>query len=201
MKNLIFFSFLSIFILSCEKKDENSSTQEINTSEIDDRTDFLTKGQEIAMNSQKALGSQLMAKLQEGGPIHALEFCSVEAIPITDSLSKVHNVKISRVSDKNRNPDNEASHAQLDYMDLVKNQLKYGEKPMPLLEPTSKNPKAYYPIVTNAMCLQCHGTPGKEMSEETYAKIQELYPDDKAIGYKDNQLRGIWVIEMMKNTP
>ncbi len=201
MKNLIIFSLLSFFILSCEKKDENSSTQEINTSEIDDTTDFLTKGQEIAMNSQKALGSQLMAKLQEGGPIHALEFCSVEAIPITDSLSKVHNVKISRVSDKNRNPDNEASHAQLDYMDLVKNQLKYGEKPMPLLEPTSKTPKAYYPIVTNAMCLQCHGTPGKEMSEETYAKIQELYPDDKAIGYKDNQLRGIWVIEMMKNTP
>ena len=201
MKKLFFLSLLSLFILSCEKKDETSSSQDINTSSIDDSADFLTKGQEIAMNSQKALGSQLMAKMQEGGPIHALEFCSVEAIPITDSLSKVHNVKISRVSDKNRNPDNEASHAQLDYMDLVKNQLKNGEKPMPLIEPTSKNPKAYYPIVSNPMCLQCHGTPGKEMSEETYAKIQELYPDDKAIGYQDNQLRGIWVIEMMKNTP
>ena len=201
MKNLIFFSLLSFFILSCEKKDETTSSQEISTSSNDDSIDFLNKGQMIAMNSQKALGSQLMAKLQEGGPIHALEFCSVEAIPITDSLSKVHQVKISRVSDKNRNPENKAGHAQLDYMDLVKNQLKYGEKPMSLLEPTSKNPKAYYPIVTNAMCLQCHGIPGKEMTEETYAKIQELYPDDKAIGYKENQLRGIWVIEMMKNTP
>ena len=52
--------------------------------------------------------------------------------------------------------------------------------------------------MTNAMCLQCHGVPGVEINDGTLEQIQRLYPDDKAVGYSANQLRGIWVIEMDK---
>lgn len=50
--------------------------------------------------------------------------------------------------------------------------------------------------MTNGMCLQCHGTIGQEVSSETFTKIKELYPKDRATGYGLNELRGIWVVEM-----
>lgn len=194
MRKIVLLSFIAGLFFACDSK--NSNDQGAENGIGDKQVDWLAKGSEIAAASQKALGAQLKNQMQKGGPIAALEFCSVKAIPITDSLSEVHNARITRISDKNRNPNNTANHAQLDYMEMVQHQLKYGKDYKPMLEPTSKKPKAYVPIVTNAMCLQCHGTPGKEISDETYAKIQELYPDDKAIGYQENQVRGLWVIEM-----
>ena len=56
----------------------------------------------------------------------------------------------------------------------------------------------YYPIVTKAMCLQCHGKKDINISSTTYATIRKLYPSDKAIGYGENELRGLWAIEMVK---
>ena len=56
----------------------------------------------------------------------------------------------------------------------------------------------YYPIVTNGMCLQCHGEPNKEIDEATLAQLNNLYPDDKAKGYAMNQVRGIWSISWEK---
>jgi hypothetical protein len=45
------------------------------------------------------------------------------------------------------------------------------------------------------MCLKCHGNLGQEVEAKTYDKILELYPNDKAVGYDINQVRGIWSIE------
>ena len=50
----------------------------------------------------------------------------------------------------------------------------------------------YKPILIQAMCLTCHGTPGVEMNAQLAAVIDSLYPSDKAKGYKDGELRGMW---------
>ncbi|HBY68813.1 MAG TPA: cytochrome c family protein, partial [Flavobacteriaceae bacterium] len=52
----------------------------------------------------------------------------------------------------------------------------------------------YYPITTNSMCLQCHGIPNKTIQPEVLTTIIDLYPNDKAIGYNINEVRGIWVL-------
>jgi hypothetical protein len=46
------------------------------------------------------------------------------------------------------------------------------------------------------MCLQCHGKPNVDINEATLGQIEKLYPNDKAVGYGLNELRGIWVVEM-----
>lgn len=56
----------------------------------------------------------------------------------------------------------------------------------------------YYPIETNDMCMKCHGTPEKQITSETLSKIKKLYPTDKAFGYSENEIRGIFVVEMNK---
>ena len=56
----------------------------------------------------------------------------------------------------------------------------------------------YYPIMTNKLCLQCHGTIDMDITPSVLSLINEKYPEDKAVGYAENELSDIWVIEMDK---
>jgi hypothetical protein len=44
-------------------------------------------------------------------------------------------------------------------------------------------------LPTNALCLSCHGA-AEQMTPGIRAKLQALYPDDKATGYAVGQIRG-----------
>lgn len=156
----------------------------------------LTKtGMEIAQATQQQLGKNLTKALEKGGPVHAMQFCNVQAIPLTHQMEEKHNATIKRVSDKNRNPDNAANNEEKYYIEHFKKNLKEGQELEPVVIPKDGKNKFYYPIVTNKMCLQCHGKP-EEMKPEVLQKIKEFYPGDKALGYSENEVRGIWSIEL-----
>ena len=106
------------------------------------------------------------------------------------------NARIKRVSDRNRNPKNMANTMELQYITKTKLKIKNQEKPTPQLQKIENKTVGYYPIITNDLCLKCHGNPNKEIDNKTYQMIAQKYPEDKAIGYALNELRGIWVIEM-----
>ena len=74
--------------------------------------------------------------------------------------------------------------------------LAKGEAPKPQVITNADGIRDFLaPIVLgNPLCLQCHGTPGKDIAPETLAAIQKLYPDDKATGFKLGDLRGLWRI-------
>ncbi|WP_029036689.1 c-type heme family protein [Salinimicrobium xinjiangense] len=153
------------------------------------------KGMEIASETKKLLGQNLMGAIQKEGTLHALEFCNVEAIPLTTSMEEKYNATVQRVSDKNRNPQNEATPAEAELVDYFAEQIKAGEDPQPVLIPEKGKTRFYYPIVTNTMCLQCHGKP-EDIEPQVREKILKLYPQDKAVGYSENEVRGIWRIEL-----
>lgn len=156
-------------------------------------------GQEIALKTKGILGKNLLEALNTKGTEGALAFCSTRAIPLTDSMALALNAKIKRVSDNNRNPDNKANEAELAYINATKERIAKGEKPTPQLTTRESKLIGYYPIMSNQMCLQCHGKAGTEISQSTLSKIDSLYPNDLATGYGSDELRGIWVIEMDKN--
>lgn len=156
-------------------------------------------GLSYANSSKAQLGKNLMGAIQQQGVLYALEFCNVQAMPITDSMAKVHQTKIARVSNKNRNPTNKANAEEARYISLFQGLINKGEEPQPIVVSENEKNHFYYPIVTNDMCLKCHGNLGQEVEEKTYEKILELYPNDKAIGYNVNEVRGIWSIEFEKN--
>lgn len=165
-----------------------------------DQQDYAKIGMKYAKSTKAQLGKNLMGAIQKEGVIHALEFCNVQAMPITDSMATVHQAKIKRVSDKNRNPNNKANTEELAHIASFKNVLKKGEEPKPILEETEDKVNFYYPIITNDMCLKCHGKPEQQIAKETYDKILKLYPEDLAIGYDVNEVRGIWSIEFKKES-
>src|SRR5690606_28580791 len=51
-------------------------------------------------------------------------------------------------------------------------------------------------IINNPVCLNCHGNISAEVPANVSALLSELYPSDKATGYKINDLRGMWSIRI-----
>lgn len=155
----------------------------------------IEKGKKMALKAKSILGKNLMAAIQNKGTVGALEFCNLSAIPLTDSASKLQNAHIKRVSDKARNPSNKANENELAYINEAKELLMKGEDAHAYFEEENGLKRGFYPIITNAMCLQCHGQPETDIETSTLAAIDRLYPKDQAKGYGLNELRGLFVVE------
>ncbi len=161
-------------------------------------TNYLETGKELSMRTKSSLAKYLVTAISERGAEGAVEFCNTKAIPVTDSMSLELDAKIKRVSDQPRNPANLANEAEFSYIKKWKNAHASGEEQPPFVTESNGKMVGYYPIITNQMCMQCHGKPDKEINMATLKKIKKLYPTDKAVGYAENEIRGIFVIEMNK---
>jgi hypothetical protein len=49
------------------------------------------------------------------------------------------------------------------------------------------------PIVMQAMCTACHGST-EQITPSVKAKLEQMYPNDKAVDYKPGDLRGAVVV-------
>ena len=156
------------------------------------------KGLKFALGTKAELGKNLMGTIKKKGTLAAVKFCNIKAYPLTDSMSVVYNANIKRVSDKPRNPENQANSKELQHIKAFKKVIASNQEPEPILEEDEGVLNFYYPITTNSMCLQCHGLPNKELDTEAYKTIKALYSKDMAIGYDVNQVRGIWSITFEK---
>ncbi len=151
-------------------------------------------GMQFATETQKVLGKNLMGTIQRKGVEEAVVFCNERAYPLTDSMATHFNAKIRRVSDKPRNPNNKANKVELAHIDYFKKDLLSGATIEPKWFEKNGKIQFYYPIVTNDMCLNCHGKPEENIVSNVLENIQRLYPTDQAIGYSTNEVRGIWSI-------
>ena len=187
MNKILLLSGFAFLFLQCGNKmvDQETLNQEVARLSSDSLHSYATETKKLLM---KNVGQQM----QKGGPESALEFCNIEAMPLTKLMSDKHGLVISRVSDKMRNPENVANQEELKLIEQYKKQLLAGE----LLKPVRTATHYYEPLVTNIMCLQCHGEPGKNVQPKVAAQIAKLYPADLAMGYKENEVRGLISIKI-----
>ena len=157
------------------------------------------RGLNYALATKAVLGKNLMGTIQKKGTLEALEFCNVKAYPLTDSMAVVHNATIKRVSDKPRNQKNKANTEELQYIETFKTLVAENKEISPIVQEIEEDVHVYYPIITNTMCLQCHGKPETNIKPDVLKSLSLLYPEDKAKGYSENQVRGIWNVSFKKN--
>lgn len=205
LKSSIGLGFLivaSLYACNNNNSDQKSITEDAAKVDVKNngvsQTDYLEEGKKIATSAQGVLGKNLVNAINTGGTTYAVTFCNVEAIPLTDSMAHVLGASVKRVTDKPRNSDNQANEAQLALINKMKEDMKAGNAPKPQLVEINGKMVGYYGIVTNAMCVKCHGNKDVDIEPQTYKKIKALYPTDKATGYAVNELRGMWVVEMDK---
>jgi len=193
LKHAIFLLAILIGMTGCKNENKN----EINPAKESEKISNADLGLKYAMSTKAQLGKNLMGTIQSKGTEEAVIFCNVKAFPLTDSMAVVHKATIKRVSDKPRNSNNVASSKEIDHIEKFKKTLGSGQKLTPIIESLDNDSiQFYYPIITNKMCLQCHGEPNKDIKPAVLEKLTALYPADKAIGYSEDQVRGIWSITM-----
>ena len=144
-----------------------------------------------------ALKSELVSAMQSGGPIEAIDVCNTRAVLIGEEVSLEQGMTLSRVSLKNRNPDNAPNEWQAEVLGSFESRKAAGEAPATLAwheVADSENGREFRfmkAIPTGAICLACHG---ETIAAPVAEKLAELYPEDKATGYSEGDLRGAFVV-------
>jgi hypothetical protein len=176
------------------KKGEGMGACECFTDQFIEK-EYAAIGLAHAMEAKADLGRNLKKAIQEKGTVGAIRFCHTEATKLTDSVSMMNNAIIKRVSDKARNPENQANEEEVGYIKNFKKMVASGDDVKPIVNVNEGKVKFYYPIITNVLCLQCHGKPKEQIQPVTLAALKLLYPTDNAIGYDVNEVRGMWSID------
>jgi hypothetical protein len=158
----------------------------------------LERGQAIASQAFALLSTNLVRAIREQGITNALAYCSERAYPLTALVANTNQVRLQRVTHRPRNPINDVSRAELAVLREFQLALGRGEKPRPLVRAGANDNVVFYsPIVlTNPLCLQCHGAVGTDIQPATVALLARLYPQDQATGFRLGELRGMWRIEL-----
>ncbi|MCB0512187.1 MAG: DUF3365 domain-containing protein [Bacteroidetes bacterium] len=191
MRKVLIFGIISIVVLSCQTNNK--------TLTVSEQQDYLSKGDSIATQAQQVLMKNVSTAIQEKGVAGAVDFCNINAMPLTDSLSTLNAVNIQRISEKNRNPNN-AIVSELDKsaLEQIKIMLKDTSISTKHLIVQESGNVYYYKAIPLGMptCISCHGNTTTDITPETLKVIQTKYPTDKATGYQLGELRGLWKIKM-----
>jgi len=167
-----------------------------------DEIDAVTAiGQKASGALLKALGGNLQAHLKAGGPMDAFEFCSNNAYALTQDVDKSlgDDVTVKRISIKYRNPANKPLEDEEPILRALHLMNQNGVvPPREVIQDKGNGVYKYYkPLLINKeACLHCHGDISK--NPKLAAAISEIYPADRATGYKMNDMRGAIVVEVHK---
>lgn len=152
-------------------------------------------GKEVSKNTAAVLSETLTSKMKSGGIAEAVNFCNMNALPITKEMSEKHHVSIKRTSLKTRNTSNKPTDNEVAILEKYQKKLDKGNRAKPIVKRYSDGSVHYYaPIFIEKKCLICHGVLDQELSRVADSIIKSRYPNDLATGFKDGDLRGMWSI-------
>ena len=144
-----------------------------------------------------ALQEQLMSSMAVGGPTAAIEVCKIAAPNIAAEVSDARGWRIGRTSLKLRNPDNAPDAWELAVLHEFEARNAAGEDPGTLdhgeivVRGGQRTFRYMKAIGTQPVCTMCHGT---SIAPEVTARLDALYPEDRARGFEVGDIRGAFSI-------
>ena len=149
----------------------------------------MARAQENLLPFKQELKAALVGALAEGAE-NSIQVCREDAPAIAASVGEA-GVTMGRTSHRLRNPDN----APESWMEpLLAAYLENPEKAEPQAVDLGGGTFGYVePIYIESFCLSCHGI---TIAPEVEARIQELYPQDQARGYRVDDFRGMFWVKM-----
>jgi hypothetical protein len=156
---------------------------------------LISRGDLIVVSMQDAVLRELGDAIAKGGPEGAIGFCHLDATFMAQGLSRYEGIAAGRTSDRLRNPTNGPrpwaaplvrAHAGERARDVEGFVVDLGDK-VGLLRPISHR----------ASCNGCHG-PAEAVSPGVKAILADRYPADRALGFKEGEVRGWFWVELSK---
>ncbi|MFK5971001.1 MAG: DUF3365 domain-containing protein [Candidatus Marithrix sp.] len=145
----------------------------------------------------KTLKPELVNAMKSKGPVAAIEVCNTKSPTMTDAVSKDAGFVIQRTSLKPRNASNTPDEWETKVLNQFEDRKAKGENPKTIefyeiVENDGKRQIRYMKAIpTSQPCAVCHG---EMIPPPVQAKLRELYPNDKAVGFKVGDLRGAFSI-------
>jgi len=201
-KAIVIIIFFIAGFYGCRNKSSNNKQAEnqnfLVTESLKNR--IIREGKNISQSTVSVFQKHLKQAINAGGIDSAINYCHSKAMFLTDSLSGVYSVKIKRMAKKNRNPFNFLDKQGEKVYNEYQKELASAQPLKPKILINEKgNPVYYAPIrLGKDVCLKCHGTPKKEITEKRMILLKKYYPEDKAVNFKKGDLRGVWAITFDK---
>ncbi len=179
---------LSIFALGL------AACQSVSNEELERRT---AESRAVTMEFMQTLKGDLQSAMKAGGPVNAIQVCNTVAPEIAADFSAQKGWTVARTSLKYRNPDNAPDTWERSVLEQFEERKANGEDPKQMVytevvkEGGTKKFRFMKAIPTAPVCLACHG---ETIGAAVEARIQELYPEDRARGYNAGDIRGAFTI-------
>ena len=144
-----------------------------------------------------SLQAVLKTTMQAGGPVAAIGVCNTQATPISLKVAAEHDMALSRVSLKNRNPANAPNDWQTRVLEDFEKQHAAGKDIATLAWSETVQSgggqefRFMKAIPTGAVCLNCHGT---SIAPDVSQALAGIYPEDRATGFSEGDIRGAFVV-------
>lgn len=144
-----------------------------------------------------SLQTELMTAMQQGGPTEAINVCQQRAPAIAAEIAAETGWAVGRTSLGFRNPGNAPDEWERNVLEGFDNAVARGEPASALSHhevienDSGKHFRFMRAIPTAGLCLTCHGS---ELPNEVTFALERLYPDDRATGYSEGQVRGAFSI-------
>ena len=168
-----------------------------------DYTTEVDASRATAKEFMQTLKQELQSGMQEGGPVNAISVCNLSAPAIANTYSVSRGWDVGRTSLKVRNPANAPDAWERSVLESFEERKAAGEAPAKMehyevvREDGVKQLRYMKAIPTAQLCLACHG---ESVDSITRTRLEKLYPDDQALGYKAGDIRGAFSISQPLDT-
>src|SRR5688572_13818525 len=171
------FVFAIAMLAGCTKKKLGNEHGAANRSLAD--SVYVQRGNHIVAITFDTLRSSLLKAISSQGIDGAVAFCNEKAYPITATYAD--SVVIRRTALRYRNPNNKPDSLELLVLDEMEGLMRSEKIPNSKVVRHASTGEIHFfkPILLQAMCLNCHGTPGQQIQKKTLAQIHQIYPDDR----------------------
>jgi hypothetical protein len=158
----------------------------------------LLRAREAADALGASLQQRLFGALDDGGPMLAVEVCSVEAQEISESFA-ADDLSVRRVSLLTRNPVNAPDPWEFGKLEELAEAHEAGETLQEEVEVVQENGESVLrlvrPILVAQPCLTCHGAT-ETIRPDVLEMIRANYPGDQATGYSLGDFRGVVSVQV-----
>ena len=152
----------------------------------------------IVMGFGKSLKKELVTAMKAGGPVKAVGVCNTLAPEIAATSGEKSGWEVGRTSLKLRNTDNMPDSWELAVLNDFEARKAAGEditkmEYTEVIETAGKKEFRYMKAIpTGKPCMACHAS---EINPGVEAVLSELYPADKARGFKPGDIRGAFTLK------
>jgi hypothetical protein len=153
----------------------------------------LREARQVSKELAEKVRGLLLQEIERGGFVNAVRVCSESAQKISQQFNKNTGHYARRVSLRVRNPKNipdDYERRKLEEFDLLNREKRLGNEYVEVVKEGNHVYLRYMrPLVVIPLCLVCHG-PKENIPSEIKTILAEKYPDDRATGFLNGDVRG-----------